>query len=131
MVRRVRQDRRDLVAAEIPDLEGQKLDLCTVVFVEPRNAYLPRDYTGCRSIWVMDSPDHMPLYVRLYFEEGRLRLAHTFGRDGAPDATCDLRSPGSSCAGIEDSELAALHLPTWPRVCAEHADLPACQRKPD
>jgi len=63
------------------------------LLVHPRNASLPRDYTGCKSIWVMDSPDHVPLYVRLYFEQGRLRLARTFGRDGAPAATCARLGP--------------------------------------
>jgi hypothetical protein len=98
----------------------------------PRNSGVGRDYTGCRTLWVVQGPDDTPLLMRLYFRGGRLAVAEARdGRGGSEVRRCVLPSTDRACAGLEDNPLVALDLPTWPRVCIEQPDEPACAQDPE
>lgn len=93
----------------------------------PRNSGVGRDYTGCRTLWVVQGPDDTPLLMRLYFRGGRLAVAKAQdGRGGREVRRCVLPSTDRACAGLQDNPLVALDLPTWPRICTEQPDEPAC-----
>lgn len=98
----------------------------------PRNSAVGRDYTGCRTLWVVQGPDDTPLLMRLYFRGGRLAVAEAQdGRGGGEVRRCVLPSTDRACAGLQDNPLVALDLPTWPRVCTEQPDEPACAQDPE
>jgi hypothetical protein len=99
----------------------------------PRNRALPRDYTGCKTLWVVQSPTDMPLLMRLYFRNGVLALAQGYdGRGGtSPRGICSNPDPRPECEGIDDNPLMALHTPTWPRVCMEQPDQAVCAKDPE
>lgn len=96
------------------------------LLVHPRNAGVTPDYTGCRTLWVMQAPDDTPLFLRVYFVQGKAsRISVWDGRGGQQAEHCTM----PDCKGIDDNELIALDLPTWPRSCAERPDPKLC-RKP-
>lgn len=114
------------------------------VMVHPRNDALPKGYTGCKALWVVDV-DRMLRMATLYFERGTLAraIAHDV-RDprGAIDAACDLaagrsllpnagrRATDAACRGFEGESLYALRVPTWPRRCLTEPAAAVCQREP-
>ena len=104
------------------------------LLVYPRNAALTDDYTGCKSLWVVDSPQRINRLMTLYFERGKLRIAIAYdGRAPAspPRATCVLPGASPGCEDIDSNPLAALRLPTYPRSCTENADAPECSTDPE
>jgi hypothetical protein len=104
------------------------------LLVHPRNAELRDDYTGCKSLWVVDAPDRFNRLMTLYFEGGKLRVVVAYdgrGESDAPRATCTLPAGGPACEGVEGNELAALRLATWPRSCMSDPDAAVCAKDPD
>ncbi|EGK71532.1 hypothetical protein METUNv1_02221 [Methyloversatilis universalis FAM5] len=102
------------------------------LLVWPRNAGFARDYSGCRTLWVMQSADDTPLLMRLYFPGGRLEAVQGFdGRGGQSARTCVRPFDAPGCGGIEGNPLTAPDLPTWPRLCTEQPEHPACRRDPE
>lgn len=102
------------------------------LLVWPRNAGFGRDYSGCRTLWVMQSADDTPLLMRLYFRGGRLEAAQGFdGRGGQSARTCVRPFDAPGCGGIADNPLTAPDLPTWPRICTEQPDHAVCRRDPE
>lgn len=98
----------------------------------PRNRGVGRDYTGCRTLWVVQGPDDTPLLMRLYFRGGRLAVAEAQdGRGGREVRRCVQPSTDRACAGLQDNPLVALDLPTLPRICTEQPDEPACAQDPE
>ena len=103
------------------------------LLVHPRNAQLPDSYTGCKVLWVVDAPDRFHRLLTLYFERGKLRIAQAYDGRGAsqPRATCTLPGQTPGCDGVETNPLAALKLPTWPRICITRADALQCTKDAD
>jgi len=103
------------------------------LLIHPRNAALADDYSGCKQVWIMRAPGDTPLLMRLRFERGRRVMAEAFdGRGGtAARARCAASDASPACAGLADNPMAQLHVPTWPRVCAEDADRPECAQAPE
>lgn len=103
------------------------------LLVHPRNAQLPDSYTGCKVLWIVDAPDRFHRLITLYFERGNLRIAQAYDGRGAtqPRATCTLPGRAPGCDGVESNPLAALKLPTWPRICMTRPDAPQCKKEPD
>lgn len=115
------------------------------VMVFPRNAALPKDYTGCKALWVLDG--ERPLrFATLLFERGVLRtgVAHDIhSPTGAVEGACAFpggksllpkagrRLPDSACSGLAADAFYGLHLPTWPRTCLTTPDAPVCTRDPE
>lgn len=98
----------------------------------PRNGDVARDYTGCRTLWVVRGTGETPLLMRLYFHGGRLAIVQAHdGRGGPEIRLCGLPSSDPACAGLADNPLLALDLPTWPRACVEQPDLAACAGDPE
>ncbi|MBP6900694.1 MAG: hypothetical protein KBC73_11425 [Burkholderiaceae bacterium] len=104
------------------------------VLVHPRNADLPAQYSGCRTLWVMQSEDRLPLLMRVHFQQGRAVAVEAFdGRGDAPQAPprrCSIPSGERACAGVEQHPFVARQLPTWPRICAVEPQRPVCQGDP-
>lgn len=104
------------------------------LLVHPRSRALPGDYTGCKSLWVVQGPDRTPLLMRLYFSNGILALAEAYdgrGTSPAPRVTCAVPDHRPECQGLGDNPLMELHTPTWPRACMERPELPACTKDPE
>lgn len=111
------------------------------LLVYPRNAHLPDDYTGCKTLWVMDVDPQPWRWATLWFVDGRLQRVASWRRDsrGEPDLTCTMPgvapAPGMAaapvCEGLEDHPWAALRLPSWPRACIGDAPPPACEGEPE
>lgn len=103
------------------------------LLVYPRNAALSGKYSGCKTLWVVQGPGSLPRLMRLYFREGRLSAAEAYdGRGGsAPLTTCSAPFDAPGCQGMADSPLVALRLATWPRLCIDNADAPACSAEPE
>jgi hypothetical protein len=118
---------------EPPEAAGAYATPGGFLLVYPRNAQLPNDYTGCKSIWLVDTFERTPLLMTGYFEQGRLRIARVFeGRgESKPRVTCVLSTGGETCKDVESNPLANLYLPTWPKACMTQPDLPVCIKEPD
>ena len=101
------------------------------LLVHPRNAGLSDGYTGCKTLWVVDTPDRFIRLMILYFENGRLRVARAYDREGTVRGTCTVPSQARECEGLESNPLAALRLPTWPRSCMDRPTDPQCAKDPD
>jgi len=101
------------------------------LLVHPRNAALTDRYTGCKTIWVVDAPDRFIRLMVLYFENGRLRVAHSYNKDGSSRGTCGLPGQSPGCEGVDSNPLAALRLPTWPRSCMTQPEAPQCKKEPE
>jgi len=101
------------------------------LLVHPRNAGLSDRYTGCKTLWVVDAPDRYVRLVTLYFQEGRLRVAQSYNKDGSSRGTCTLPGRSPACEDVESNPMAALRLATWPRVCITSTHAPQCTKDPD
>ncbi len=103
------------------------------LLIHPRNAALPDDYSGCKQVWIMRAPGDTPLLMQLHFERGTRVMAQVFdGRGGAvPSARCAANDTEGACAGLAGNPLGQLHVPTWPRICAEDAERPECAQAPE
>jgi len=101
------------------------------LLVHPRNVALTDRYTGCKTLWVVDTSDRFIRLMILYFEGGRLRIAHAYNKDGSSRGTCTLPGQSSRCEGVESNPLAALKLATWPRICMTRPDAAQCKKEPD
>ena len=101
------------------------------LLVYPRNGGLSDGYTGCKVLWVVDTPDRFIRLMTLYFERGKLRIAQAYDRSGASRGTCTVPSQARECEGVESNPLAALKMPTWPRRCITQPDAPQCTKEPD
>ena len=103
------------------------------LLVYPRNAALSASYTGCKTLWVVNTPERIHRMITLYFERGKLRVARIYDGRGAqePRATCSWPGPAPGCDGVESNPLAALKLPTWPRICMTRPEAPPCAKEPD
>ncbi len=99
--------------------------------VYPRNAGLADGYSGCKTLWVMDTPDRFIRLMILYFENGRLRVAHSYNKDGSTRGTCTLPGQSPGCDGVESNPLTALKLPTWPRNCMTRPEAAQCKKEPE
>ena len=86
-------------AAGIPADAGTYVTPGGFLLVWPRNAGFARDYSGCRTLWVMQSADDTPLLMRLYFRSGRLEAVQGFDGRRRRRWTCmtvsGCASPGS------------------------------------
>jgi hypothetical protein len=101
------------------------------LMVHPRNAGLSDGYTGCKTLWVVDTPDRFIRMVTLYFEQGRLRVAQSYNKDGSSRGTCMLPGQLAGCEGVESNPLTALRMPTWPRSCMDRPNDAQCAKEPD
>jgi hypothetical protein len=101
------------------------------LMVHPRNAGLSDGYTGCKTLWVVDTPDRFIRMVTLYFEQGRLRVAQSYNKDGSSRGTCTLPGQSAGCEGVDSNPLTALRMPTWPRMCMDRPNDPQCAKEPD
>jgi len=101
------------------------------LLVHPRNVALTDRYTGCKTLWVVDTPERFIRMATLYFENGNLRIAHTYNKDGSTRGTCTLPGQVKGCEGAESNPLAALRMATWPRICMTRPDEAQCKREPD
>lgn len=104
-----------------------------ILLIYPRNASVPEDFTGCRTIWVVRGTGDWPLLTRLYFQAGRLSRVQRFDGRGGTQAqiSCSLPTEEKGCGGLEDNPLTALRVPTWPRICLNQPGLPVCGRDPE
>ena len=149
----IAQALRDLVPAKAPNCAvtapppdaGIAATPGGFAVVFPRNAALPRDYTGCKVLWVLDG-DRPRRLATLYFDGGVLRtaVAHDARSDGGKvDAACAFpagksllpkagrRLPDSGCAGFGGEAFYGLHLPTWPQSCLSAPESDVCKKDPD
>jgi hypothetical protein len=101
------------------------------LLVYPRNSALSDGYTGCKTLWVVDAPDRFIRMATLYFEQGRLRAAQSYNKDGSSRGTCTLPGQAAGCEGVEGNPFTALRMPTWPRTCMERPNEPQCAKDPD
>lgn len=110
------------------------------MLVHPRNADLPDDYSGCKTLWVMDVDPEPWRWATLWFREGRLQRVASWRR-GSSQAVhvCDMpgaavpvgMAPAPACEGVADHPWMALHLPSRPRACASDAPPAACEGEPE
>ena len=114
------------------------------VMVYPRNDALSKQYTGCKSMWIVDG-ERYNRFATLYFKEGALvtAAAHNVREaSGKLDGACAFpagksllpnagRQIGDSgCAGFADQPFFRLYLPTWPRICLTDPKAAICQQDP-
>ena len=128
--------------AQIPDAPNCKVDRPPptaglyatpggFMMVHPRNAGLSGSYTGCKVLWVVDSPERFIRLMTLYFENGRLRFAQSYEKEGSIRGTCAVPSQAKGCEGVESNPLTALRMPTWPRSCMDRPNDPQCSKEPE
>lgn len=110
------------------------------LLVHPRNARLPAHYSGCKTLWIMDTDPAPRRWSTLWFREGRLQRAVLWQREAPQvvDRVCDMPGgtpPGATaaepCTGVEGNALMALFLPSWPRACTVDTTLAACAGEPE
>jgi hypothetical protein len=114
------------------------------VMVFPRNVALSDTFTGCKSLWVVDT-DQLRRFATLYFVEGKLRIAvaHEIsdpaaGLSGAcafPEGKSLLPTRGrqiddASCKGFVEDSFYGLRLATWPRTCLTSDKAAVCREDP-
>lgn len=114
------------------------------VMVYPRNDALPKQYTGCKAMWVVDG-ERFRRFATLYFKGGNLVTAaahNTRDASGKLDGACafpegksllpnaDRQNKNASCGGIAGEPFYQLHLPTWPRSCMTEPTAAICQQDP-
>jgi hypothetical protein len=114
------------------------------VMVYPRNEALPKHYTGCKTLWLVDG-ERFPRMATLYFKggvlltaaahnvrdaSGRLDAACAFpeGKSLLPNAGRQIKDAG--CSGFSGEPFYRLHLPTWPRRCMADPNAAVCQQDP-
>ena len=115
------------------------------VMVFPRDDALPKDYTGCKLMWIVNG-EQRPRFATLYFDNGKLAVAAAHNvRDAAgrldaacaypqgksllPDAGRQIKDSG--CAAISKEGFYQLYVPTWPATCLSDPKAAACQREPN
>lgn len=114
------------------------------VMVYPRNDALRKQYTGCKSMWIINGERHQRL-ATLYFKDGELTIAAAHDvRDssGQLDAACAFPEGKSllpnagrqikdaGCAGFRNEAFYRLYLPTWPSACLTDSKATVCQQDP-
>ena len=114
------------------------------VMVYPRNDALSKQYTGCKTMWLVDG-ERFPRMATLYFKGGGLMTAAAHNiRDasGKLDAACAFPEGKSllpnvgrqikdaGCGGFSSEPFYRLHLPTWPRSCLADPKADVCQQDP-
>ena len=114
------------------------------VMVYPRNDALPKQYTGCKTMWVVDG-ERVRRMATLYFKGGNLLTAaahNTRDASGKLDGVCSFadgksllpntgrQSKNAGCGGIAGEPFYHLHLPTWPRSCMSDPNAAICQQDP-
>lgn len=114
------------------------------LMVFPRNEGLTDTYTGCKTLWIVDT-ERTPRLATLYFERGRIARAVAYDtRDplGAIEGACAFpegrsllpttgrRFTDAACQGLTGEGLYALRLPTWPRSCLARPEAPPCTAEP-
>lgn len=125
--------------ATAPDDAGLVATPGGFMLVHPRNADLPDDYTGCKTLWVMDVDPAPWRWATLWFRDGRLqRVVSTLKGAPAP-RVCDMPgvtlatgyAPAPACEGLDDHPWVSLRLPSWPRACAGDAPPAVCEKEPE
>ena len=114
------------------------------VMVFPRNAQLSDRFTGCKTLWIVDT-DEIRRFATLYFVEGTLKtaVAHNSRDPAAPlDGACAfpegrslLPASGrqiedSACRGFAEDSFYGLRLATWPRSCLTDEKAAVCRQDP-
>ena len=125
--------------ATAPDDAGLVATPGGFMLVHPRNAELPDDYTGCKTLWVMDVDPTPWRWARLWFRNGRLQRVVSATRDASAPRVCDMpgaappvgHAPAPACEGLDDHPWIALRLPSWPRACAAESPPVACEGAPE
>ncbi len=114
------------------------------VMVYPRNDALPKQYTGCKAMWVVDG-ERFRRMATLYFKDGNLvtgaahntrdvsgkldgACAFPEGKSLLPNAGRQIKDTG--CGGFARDPFYDLHLPTWPRSCLTDPNAAICQQAP-
>jgi len=125
--------------AAAPDDAGVVATPGGFMLVHPRNADLPDDYTGCKTLWMMDVDPVPWRWATLWFLDGRLQRVVTTLKDAPAPRVCDM--PGitlpagyasaPACDGVDDHPWIALRLPSWPRACATDTAPAVCGRAPE
>ena len=109
------------------------------MLVHPRNADLPDDYTGCKTLWVMDLDPEPWHWATLWFRDGRLQRVVSTSRDASAPHACDMPgmalpegiAPAPVCEGLDDHPWVGLRLPSWPRACAGDMPPAVCEGQPE
>ena len=114
------------------------------VMVFPRNAQLSDTFTGCKTLWIVDT-DEIRRFATLYFAGGKLKtaVAHNSRDPAAPlDGACAfpegrslLPTSGrqiedSACRGFIEDSFYGLRLATWPRRCLTDEKAAVCRQDP-
>ena len=110
----------------------------------PRNVTLPRQYTGCKIMWLVDG-ERFSRMATLYFKGGQLVTAaahNTRAATGMLDGACALpegKSPlpntgrqikDTGCGGFSSEPFYHLHPQTGPRSCRAEPKAAICQQEP-
>lgn len=125
--------------ASVPEDAGLVATPGGFMLVHPRNADLPDDYTGCKTLWVMDVDPEPWHWATLWFRDGRLQRVVSTSRDTPAPRACDMPdmalpegfAPAPVCEGLEGHPWVALRLPSWPRACAGDAPPAVCGGEPE
>lgn len=114
------------------------------VAVYPRNDALPKQYSGCKFMWIING-ERYQRFATLYFKDGVLSVAAAHdvrSASGQLDGACAFpegksllpnagrQTKDSSCAGFRDEAFYRLHLPTWPVSCLTDTKAVVCQQDP-
>ncbi len=114
------------------------------VMVFPRNAQVSDTFTGCKTLWIVDT-DEIRRFATLYFAGGKLKtaVAHNSRDPAAPlDGACAfpegrslLPTSGrqiedSACRGFTEDSFYGLRLATWPRLCLTDEKAAVCRQDP-
>lgn len=122
-----------------PDGAGMVATPGGFMLVYPRNADLPDDYTGCKTLWVMDVDPAPWRWATLWFRDGRLQRVVSMSKGTPAPRVCDMPgatlptgyAPAPACEGLDDHPWVSLRLPSWPRACAGDAPPAVCEKEPE
>ena len=125
--------------ASVPENAGVVATPGGFMLVHPRNADLPDDYTGCKTLWVMDVDPEPWHWATLWFRDGRLQRVVSTSRDASAPHACDMPgmalpegfAPAPACEGLDDHPWVGLRLPSWPRACAGDVPPAVCEGEPE
>ncbi|WP_155944510.1 hypothetical protein [Pseudoxanthomonas sp. Root630] len=138
-VEAVLPDLPSCMRAPAPDDAGVVATPGGFMLVHPRNADLPDDYTGCKTLWVMDVDPVPWRWATLWFRDGRLQRVVSTLKDAPAPRICDMPgvvlpagyAPAPACEGLDDHPWVSLRLPSWPRVCANDTPPAVCDKEPE